>query len=306
MKIQTRAITALLFYAAAYGGSLTVLSADPGFEGGDALAVMLIYGVGLSVAAWLATLRVTPLPVTVRRPAAEFTTVCIYLCLFALFFLGWGLSAIRTAVPAHPTQDVAILAGKILFMLVLPCWLLTRHGHHWRVLLAPRTPGRGGWIALVVIGTLLLVLQLTVGQGPQAISALSYATTVIVALTPFALAWQIIEAGLLEEFLFRVFFQTRAAALLHSETAGVLLMSLAFGLAHAPGYVLRGAHAMEGMTAAPTPLTAAAYAIVVVSPLGLMFGVLWLRTRNLWLLAALHGWGDLLPNLAPFVRTWAG
>jgi len=81
-------------------------------------------------------------------------------------------------------------------------------------------------------------------------------------------------------------------------------MALAFGLAHAPGYVLRGAHAMEGMAQAPTPLAAAAYAIVVVSPVGLMFGVLWIRTRNLWLLAVLHGWADLVPNLASFVQTW--
>jgi membrane protease YdiL (CAAX protease family) len=60
------------------------------------------------------------------------------------------------------------------------------------------------------------------------------------------------------------------------------------------------------MAQAPTPLTAAAYSIVVVSPTGLMFGVLWARTRNLWLLALLHGWGDLVPNLAPFVQTWLG
>ena len=35
-----------------------------------------------------------------------------------------------------------------------------------------------------------------------------------------------------------------------------------------------------------------------------MFGVLWARTRNLWLLVMLHGWGDLVPNLASFVQTW--
>ncbi len=63
---------------------------------------------------------------------------------------------------------------------------------------------------------------------------------------------------------------------------------------------------MEGMAQAPGPVTAIAYAVVVVSPLGLMFGVLWARTRNLWLLVLLHGWGDLLPNLASFVKTWAG
>ena len=115
-----------------------------------------------------------------------------------------------------------------------------------------------------------------------------------------------LEAGLTEEFLFRVLVQTRASALLRPETAGIILMSVLFGLAHAPGYVLRSAYASEGMAAAPDPLTAVAYALVVVSPIGLMFGVLWARTRNLWLLALLHGWTDLLPNLARTVRLWLG
>lgn len=58
-------------------------------------------------------------------------------------------------------------------------------------------------------------------------------------------------------------------------------MSLLFGLAHAPGYVQRGGHLMEGIPGAPDPLTAAAYSIAVVSPIGSLFGVLWARTRSL-------------------------
>ncbi len=58
------------------------------------------------------------------------------------------------------------------------------------------------------------------------------------------------------------------------------------------------------MNSAPDPLTAVAYTIAVVSPIGIMFGVLWARTRSLLLLMLLHGWTDLVPNLAPFVQTW--
>jgi membrane protease YdiL (CAAX protease family) len=49
-----------------------------------------------------------------------------------------------------------------------------------------------------------------------------------------------------------------------------------------------------------------AYAIVVVSPIGFMFGVLWTRTRSLGLVVLLHGFTDVVPNLAPFARTWFG
>ena len=36
----------------------------------------------------------------------------------------------------------------------------------------------------------------------------------------------------------------------------------------------------------------------------LMFGVLWARTRSLALVVLVHGFTDLIPNLAPFVKTW--
>jgi len=306
MTIASRATGAVLLYAAAYGASVAVLSAAPEFQAGEALAVMLIFGVGFSLAAWLATSKAAPLPWTVKAPGRESGILCGYLVLFAVGFLGWGLTALRAACPSEPAQSLAILAGKLAAMVVIPAWLFTRLGYTWRDLLAPRAFGRGGRVALLVIGVLLLGLQLTVGRGPKALAALEQPVLHVAAMAPLALVWFTIEAGLNEEFLFRALFQARASAWLRSETAGIVAMSLIFGLAHAPGYVLRGAHLMEGMAQAPTPLTAAAYAIVVVSPTGLMFGVLWARTRNLWLLAILHGWGDLVPNLASFVQTWAG
>ena len=306
MTVTSRAVAALVLYAAAYGGSVAVLRHAPGFEAAEALAVMLIFGVGFSVAAWLATARGMPAPPDVRAPARELGALCAYLALFAIAFLGWGLSALKADFPSEPVQSVVILASKLAVMVVMPGWLFTRLGYSWRELFAPRSLGRSGRMALLVMGVLLLVLQLTVGRGPKALAELDQPALRIAALAPLALVWLTLEAGLTEEFLFRALFQARAAAWLRSETAGIVAMALAFALAHAPGYVLRGAHAMEGMAQTPTPLTAAAYAIVVVSPVGLMFGVLWARTRNLWLVVVLHGWGDLVPNLASFVRTWTG
>ncbi len=77
-----------------------------------------------------------------------------------------------------------------------------------------------------------------------------------------------------------------------------------FGLAHAPGLYLRGAHAMEGLSDPPTLAWAVAYSVAVISPAGLLFGTLWARTRSLGLVVLLHGHMDLLPNLAPFIRDW--
>jgi len=101
-----------------------------------------------------------------------------------------------------------------------------------------------------------------------------------------------------------VILQSRLAATLNSELAAILLASLLFGLAHAPGLYLRGASLMEGADAHPTMAWAAAYSVAVMSPAGILFGVLWSRTRSLGLLIVLHALIDLLPHLSGFIKTW--
>lgn len=303
------AIAAILLYVLLYGASLGRLGSAPGFEAGESLAVLLIFGLGYSLAAVLATRGIEPpsAPSTrVLAPGRETALVVVYLVAFAFAVLGWGFSALRAALPAGRLQETAILAVKLLTMVALPALLLSKAGYRVRDLLALRRFDRRLWRAFAVMATLMLALQLIVGRGPKAIAALDQSPWVIALCAPLALAWMTLEAGLTEEFLFRALLQTRASAWLRSETAGVIFMSVLFGLAHAPGYVLRGQHLMEGMAAAPDPWTAVAYSIVVVSPIGFVFGVLWARTRSLLLVALLHGWADLVPNLAPFVRTWLG
>lgn len=295
---------AVAAYALLLALSLGRLAPRPGFAAGEAVAGMVVFGLLFSLAALWATRGATPRPVQVGRPGRELAAIAAYLAVFALGFLGWGLSALRAAVPAEPAQSVAILAAKLAAMVVVPAALLAAMGHRVRYLLRFHGPDRVERRALLVMGALLLLLQLTAGRGPKVIAALPQpAWTIALAALP-ALAWMCLEAGLTEEFLFRVAFQTRASLWLRSEIAGLVAMALLFGLAHAPGYVLRGAHAMEGFASAPDPLTAAAYSVVVVSPIGLAFGVLWARTRSLLLVVFLHGWADLVPNLADFVQTW--
>jgi membrane protease YdiL (CAAX protease family) len=37
---------------------------------------------------------------------------------------------------------------------------------------------------------------------------------------------------------------------------------------------------------------------------GILFGVMWARTKNLIALMLLHAAGDLLPNFAEFAKIW--
>jgi CAAX protease family protein len=82
------------------------------------------------------------------------------------------------------------------------------------------------------------------------------------------------------------------------------MMSLIFGLAHAPGFIFRHAGEVEGLGSNPSALDAVAYSIVVLAISGVTFGVIWARTKNLFAVMLTHAAGDLLPNFAGFAKTW--
>ena len=100
----------------------------------------------------------------------------------------------------------------------------------------------------------------------------------------------------MEEFFFRGLIQSQFAAALKSEVSGVVLMSLIFGLAHAPGFIFRHAGEVEGLGLNPSAIDAIAYSIVVLAVSGITFGIIWARTKNLFALMLIHAAGDLLPN----------
>jgi CAAX protease family protein len=81
-------------------------------------------------------------------------------------------------------------------------------------------------------------------------------------------------------------------------------MALAFGLAHAPGFILRGAGLHEAIGTNPSAVDSIAYAIVVLSVAGIFFGIVWARTKNLFAVMFIHAATDLLPNFKEFVQTW--
>jgi membrane protease YdiL (CAAX protease family) len=57
-------------------------------------------------------------------------------------------------------------------------------------------------------------------------------------------------------------------------------MSLIFGLAHAPGFIFRHAGEVENLGVNPSVLDALAYSIAVLAVSGILFGVIWSRTKK--------------------------
>ena len=120
---------------------------------------------------------------------------------------------------------------------------------------------------------------------------------------PLCFLWLFIEAGLVEEFFYRVILQSRMTILLKSSAGGIVITALIFGLSHAPGLYLRGAES-EGVDERLPFLFWSAYTIAYMSVAGIFLGIIWQRTRNLWLVMAIHAMLDLLPNVGDFIKTW--
>ncbi len=54
----------------------------------------------------------------------------------------------------------------------------------------------------------------------------------------------------------------------------------------------------------PSIFMSLGYSILALSVMGFFIAIIWNKTKNLWLVMAIHAFGDLLPNLPDFIKTW--
>jgi membrane protease YdiL (CAAX protease family) len=101
------------------------------------------------------------------------------------------------------------------------------------------------------------------------------------------------RSGLPEEFFYRVFVQTRLSQVLRSRLGGILITSLLFGLTHIP-HVLKWS---PGMTLSE----AFCSAFFIQGFVGLLYGVLWERTRSLIPGTIVHSGLNALNNVGSAV-----
>ena len=305
-KPALSALIGVAIYATAYALSLLGLARQPGFSAVEPLFVLAVLGIAMPLLAMILTRNARNPETASVISARETGASLLYLALFALLVLGFGFSAINDAITDEPARSLAKLAVKLLTMVALPVALLAMFRHRLRDTLAPGWSWPRHGRALIGVGLALLAFQAVFGRGLQTLDALHPAWTTLAWAIPACFLMASLEAGLSEEVLFRVFLQTRLAAFLKSELGAIAIGALLFGLAHAPGLYLRGAALLEGSGAQPTLLWSVAYSVAIISPAGILFGVLWSRTRSLLLIVLLHGLTDTLPHLAPFIETYAG
>lgn len=296
-----------------YCGAFAVLFGNPSFERAAAFVVLIVFGIVLPLIAWLTTRHADPLSISIRSGVPELIVLVASVIAVSLYLIG-GPQWIDQHLPGGWTNSqqikfVITLTKKLLVFVVIPFAIFRFcFGYRLRDFGIQRVGLRalcGGHLPVVLaVGAAFLAFQYFVSGGGAAFRHGHFTTFQLLVGLPLCLIWLLLEAGLVEEFFFRGLIQSRLAAALKSEVSGIVLMSLIFGLAHAPGFIFRHAGELEGLGPNPTALDAVAYSIVVLAVSGITFGVIWARTKNLFALMLVHAAGDLLPNFGSFIRTW--
>ncbi len=302
-------ISGLILYACAFA----ILLRKKSFDATGAVVVLIVFGIAFPLVAWIATRRALPLSISVKPSKSQLIVLIGYITVLSVYLIG-GPQWIDAHLPSSWSESVRIkfvitLAKKLIVFVVIP-FAIFRFGFGYRLrdfgiqregLRALRRSHLP--VVLAVSGAFLAFQYFFSGGGAAFRQEHSTVYQLFLGL-PLCFIWLFIEAGLVEEFCFRALVQSHLAAALRSEVSGVVLMSLIFGLAHAPGFIFRHAGEVEGLGSNPSALDAIAYSIVVLAISGVTFGVIWARTKNLSAVMLIHAAGDLLPNFGGFMQTW--
>ncbi len=287
-------------YAAVWAGAVFVRMQGGDFT--DALASGVIFALILPPVVWALTRKAKPAHIEVARPGLELSAIVVWLAIYAVVCLGWLFSEVRQHFTPHSKPyEVVMLAIKLAIHVAIPIIVLKLVGAKVLPLLAPRMGAKGVWPLLIVLGAIFTSLMMVISPSLKEINALNTTATVFAWAAPATFIWMALEAGLTEEFLFRAVLQPRLAAFMKSEAGAIVIGALIFALAHVPGLYLRPDAGGDAIVGLPQII---AYCIGVLSPIAILFGFIWARTRSLGLLVLLHATVDFLPNLSEFIRTW--
>jgi uncharacterized protein len=302
-------IGSLILYVCAFA----FLLRNKSFDATGAMLVLIVFGMVFPLIAWIATRRGIPLSISVRPSKSQLIVLIAYIVALSLYLVG-GPQWIDRHLPSSWTNSAQIrffvtLAKKLVVFVAIP-FAIFRFGFGYRIRdFGIQSEGLralcGSPLPVVlVVGGAFLAFQYFLSGGGASFRHGHFTTYPLLLGLPLCFIWLFFEAGLVEEFFFRALVQSQLASTFKSEASGIALMSLIFGLAHAPGFIFRHAGEVEGLGSNPSAINAVAYSIVVLAISGLTFGVIWARTKNLFAVMLVHAAGDLLPNFAGFSQTW--
>ncbi len=272
------------------------------FPLGESLAVMLIVGVGFTLAVhFLAPAAAIPLAYAIPN-----TSEIVFALAYTVFVA--ALLTRNRPMPAGWRDDfikekLATLVFKLAVFVLVPFGALS-------VIWGRGLPNLGFAVTNLpaqLLSSLALILlfggfNFIAGSGAAPIRKKEFPARQVALGLGIAFVWNIFEVGLVEEFFFRAFLQTRLTDLFGSAASGILAASLLFGLAHAPGLYLRAADRGGPLGEKPALVDAILYTILVLSPAGWFTGLLFFRTQSLLAPILVHAGMDAVAHAADFIN----
>src|SRR5579872_5158261 len=157
--------TRAALFLGAYLALWTAATAYLAFKGADWTlppVSLAVFGIALPLLGVALTRRAAPPPIPVRRPRLELWALLGFLVIYAVGFLGWGMSATRAAVPAGREQELLVLAVKLIVHVGAPALLLAALGAKVAPLFSSGLKRPGFWLPLLVLGAIILALMCVV------------------------------------------------------------------------------------------------------------------------------------------------
>ena len=300
----------LIFYLLLYAAVLFHLHFFYQQPFADFLSAFLILGVGFSLLAWLLTRNLqTPF----HKPAFKNEIwVLILFVLWIVFYITYGGKLINQLLPKEwivneQANSFIIFFRKLLFFVVVPFLIYKGFGFSLKDFgfsnPSLKTFSRQSILIFIVLSIAALLFQYFLSEGSKPLLDGQFSSLQLIKGLPLCFLYLLFDAGLIEEFFFRGLLQSRLSILLKSTTGGIIISAIIFGLVHAPGLYLRGASS-EGISNQMPFLFFASYTIAYMSIAGIFLGIVYSKTKNLWLVMAIHAMVDLFPNLPDFIQTW--
>jgi membrane protease YdiL (CAAX protease family) len=276
----------------------------------DFLPAFLIIGVGFSFAAWMLTKNLST-PNHRSKIKYEYWILALLVLLIAVYIMHGG-AFINKFLPKSwiddpRTRDILIFLKKLFVFVAIPFCIYKLSGFSLQDFGLAK-PGlkffpKRSLLICILLSIAGVLFQLYFSNKGKLFINTHFTISQFLLGLPLCFIYLLFDAGLIEEFFFRGFLQSRLSVVTKSPVAGIVLSALIFGLVHAPGLYLRGAES-EGIDEQLPFLFFASYTIAFMSIAGIFLGIIYYKAKNLWLVMTIHAMIDLIPNFKEFVHTW--
>lgn len=283
-----------------------------GIDAGELLATAFLIGIFFTSISYFLSAKSKPIFEDKKAQKKEFLLLILIILYFVLFINFYDdLLNYSEIIKDEESRNRKIVTGiaKLLFIVIIPMLIYYfLYGFvlkDWGINLSSKSYfTKQDLLIFFILSFMILAFQYFFGNGAKPLRQGMFSGRQILPGLFLSYAWLLLTVGIVEEFFFRAFLQSRISMLLNSEIGGIIISAMIFGLAHAPGIYLRGGGVIANLGSNPSLLISISYSFLVLSVAGFFLSVIWMKTRNFWLIVAIHAAVDLLPNLASFIEVW--